>query len=478
MKIKEKTKQTEFNEYFKTVEYLKLFIKESNRFINVDKLHDKFVKIYNELSESKESIREGVLDWYIIQKLGFKKRSAFKIDFWLERGYGINEFNDWLKKRRNLEVVKPLVDVNENHFQYGKFKFKSFGHPKCRLCGSELLFDILTNTYIVIGCSNHDCTTNFNKDKTRIRQLAFLPSNMFESKNKRINIKSKLTQEYWLLNGLSYIETLIKITEIKNEVKGLAPLSKDYKMITEELSEEEAILVLKLQTPFSIEYWMSKGYSEIIAIDMVRDIQLRNANKLKEKRIKEPELYSATCSSQLAYWTHKGYSDIEAKLKLSERQTTFSLDICIKKYGEIDGAARFAKRQEKWLSNYKKTNFSKISQKLFWGLIEEDSRLTNHNIYFATYDNGNKSNDGVNYEYKLNLPETTIKPDFILLDEKKIIEFDGVYYHKKTPENMIRETKRNNIILNGGYSILHINELEYKNNPKDTIKKCLDFLFN
>lgn len=41
-------------------------------------------------------------------------------------------------------------------------------------------------------------------------------------------------------------------------------------------------------------------------------------------------------------------SEEEAKYALSERQCTFSLEKCVKKYGEEEGLKRFNIRQEKW----------------------------------------------------------------------------------------------------------------------------------
>jgi very-short-patch-repair endonuclease len=38
----------------------------------------------------------------------------------------------------------------------------------------------------------------------------------------------------------------------------------------------------------------------------------------------------------------------------------------------------------------------------------------------------------------------------------KIIEFDGVYYHKNTPENIKRSKERDDRLKVEGYSILHI----------------------
>ena len=71
-------------------------------------------------------------------------------------------------------------------------------------------------------------------------------------------------------------------------------------------------------------------------------------NEEKEQQIRE---YRQTDrddrnTNQIKYWVNKGYSEDEAKQKVSERQRTFTLEKCIEKYGEVEGVKRFEKRQE------------------------------------------------------------------------------------------------------------------------------------
>ncbi len=132
------------------------------------------------------------------------------------------------------------------------------------------------------------------------------------------------------------------------------------------------------------------------------------------------------------------------------------------------------------MKNYKKLNYSKISQKLFIS-IYEIIKNNYDNIYFAVLnDNMQYDWSGKNNEYILNLFGKIIRPDFIVKDINKIIEFDGTYWHGKKrsnyQENKNRELQRDNNILNSGYEILHIWEKEYTDDPEGTIKKCLKFI--
>lgn len=180
----------------------------------------------------------------------------------------------------------------------------------------------------------------------------------------------------------------------------------------------------------------------------------------------------------LLYWTKLGYSEAEAKEKLSERQRTFTLEKCISKYGKEEGTKRWKQRQEKWLKSFKKTNFSKISQKLFWELVKYLDNLDC--VYFAEL-NPNKEKDisGKNNEYRLNLKNSYVLPDFINTRTRKIIEFDGDYWHGKKHNmsaNKKREDDRDQRIKECGYEILHIKENEFNQNKDETIKKCIKFL--
>jgi hypothetical protein len=57
-------------------------------------------------------------------------------------------------------------------------------------------------------------------------------------------------------------------------------------------------------------------------------------------------------TGNIEYWIKKGFDEEEAKLKVIERQSTFSKEICIKKYGEIEGLEKWQERQDKWLQSY------------------------------------------------------------------------------------------------------------------------------
>lgn len=164
------------------------------------------------------------------------------------------------------------------------------------------------------------------------------------------------------------------------------------------------------------------------------------------------------------------YYDTDEEYIISQ---TRNLEWFVKKYGEVDGALRHHKKIERWMNSFKKCNFSKISQELF---AEVASRYDG-DVYFATKDRI-EMKEYFNKEYVLKIGPTFCRPDFICLDRKKVIEFDGTYWHGKRPStaNPERERLRDERIRSAGYEILHIKELEYKENKENTIQKCLNFL--
>lgn len=67
-------------------------------------------------------------------------------------------------------------------------------------------------------------------------------------------------------------------------------------------------------------------------------------------------------NTTLIYYIKQGYTEDEARVKLKERQTTFSLEKCIEKYGLEEGTRIFNERQEKWQSTLKSKDPEEIKR--------------------------------------------------------------------------------------------------------------------
>lgn len=290
-----------------------------------------------------------------------------------------------------------------------------------------------------------------------------------DKRNKELKQRNRLCEEYWVNKGFSKQEAIEEISKQQKKSSKCVKIyhGKSKQMLADKGYSEEEIKRICM-TPTNTEFWVNKGYSENKAKEIISKNQGEAAKNVDfEKRL---------IPSNIEYWVEKGFNYQQAKVKVSEHQSTFSLERCIEKYGKENGLKRFNERQIKWLTNYKRTNFSKVSQELFWGILETEKTIKNGNIFFATFNNGVKDTSGKNNEYRLKLLNGVILPDFFDLDSKKIIEFDGTYYHRSTPENSLREVKRDMMILESGYKVLHISEMEYKKNKEETINKCINFL--
>lgn len=134
-------------------------------------------------------------------------------------------------------------------------------------------------------------------------------------------------------------------------------------------------------TTLNDNYWLDRGWSEEEAKEKISELQKKNANIFMAKKQNDPYFYSATTSTQIGYWTNKGYSEDEAKLKLSERQRTFTLEKCVEKYGEAEGRNRWEARQNKWittLSLKSKEEIKRINEQKSYPVI---NIINQENVY-------------------------------------------------------------------------------------------------
>jgi len=267
------------------------------------------------------------------------------------------------------------------------------------------------------------------------------------------------------------------------------------------LSLDEAKEKIKIIKPSLIEYWLHKGYS-LEESKFQTELHLMNTerayiHKYGEdegkklfflKKEKEGKYHSPR---RIEYWIKNGYSIEESRQKIKDNQNKFSLEKCIQNNGFDEGLNIFTRRQIKWQETLVKNGnlkkgFSKISQELFYILMEKYDINERRMINFATH----------NGEYKLKNPEGGVFIyDFTDLINNKIIEYHGDMYHanpkkykkddyphpfRKTlnsqqiwnkDEKKIKEANNNN------FDVLIIWDSEYRwGNKNKIVEKCLNFL--
>ena len=305
-------------------------------------------------------------------------------------------------------------------------------------------------------------------------------------RNEELKQRNRLCEEYWINKGYTKEEA---INEISKQQQKSSKCVKTYhgkskKMLVDKGYTEEEIKRICL-TPTNSEFWVNKGYSKNEAKEIISKNQTKAAKQVDfEKRL---------IPSNIEYWINKGYSKEEARQNVSEHQSTFSLEKCILKYGEEYGKKHFTERQNKWLNSLLTNGnmvigYSKISQDLFYKILEMYDINDRDKVYFATH----------NSEFKLDKKEGGVwLYDFTDIKNKKIIEFHGDMFHgnpKKynsvdyphpfrkhiTAQEMWDKDKRKlDIAIENGYEVLVVWDSEYRwGNKQEIIDKCVSFLKN
>ena len=271
------------------------------------------------------------------------------------------------------------------------------------------------------------------------------------------------------------------------------------------LTESKVVEHIKTLRPVNIEYWLKNGYSEeegVLLIEGQKMVSLRGCIARfgeKEGKIKWNERENKRSeagkkgSACLQYWLDKGYSEEESKVKRSEKQTTFSKEICIQKYGEEEGLKIFTERQNKWSNTLTsggnlKIGYSKVSQDLFYKILETYDINERNEIYFATH----------NKEFRLNKINGGVwLYDFTDIKNKKIIEFHGDMFHgnpkkykasdyphpfRKTitaQEMWDKDKLKTDVAIENGYEVMVVWDSEYRwGNKQEIINKGIRFLKN
>ena len=250
-------------------------------------------------------------------------------------------------------------------------------------------------------------------------------------------------------------------------------------------SLKEAETQIRKYRPVHQEYWIERGYSPEESIEKVKEHQRSSSQKRQDDAKMHPEKYEGILPNQKEYWLKQGYSKKEAIEKVRERQSTFTLDKCIAKYGEKRGIEIWNERQSKWQKTLHK-NFHKFG----------DGRSSQSKWASDMIDEICKTLDIQKYKKEKYITNRYTKKSYSydFCYEKKIIEFNGDYWHcnpKFWKPDMFNDTlkmkaeekwkfdeeKRKTAELYK-YKVLTIWENEYLENKELCLEKCIKFLKN
>lgn len=343
-------------------------------------------------------------------------------------------------------------DISKKEY-YDKF-LKKEAEGKCYFCGNDAIFKDIKKGYHKI-CNSKKCLGRTRATGT----YEFLMYKYNLSKDDAIKLMNSRAEE--------------RGKKIKNG------LQESFKMNDNFFKEKSRQCV---------EFWLKKGYSQEDSEKIIKDVFDDIHIKTWKKRRDNPDLYKDVNTSQIGYWLKKGYNEEESKEKVKERQTTFTLEKCIQKKGEIDGLRVWTERQKKWSEKieimYKNGLFVKFRKEPYSydeiELFSVVSKCVLEKSYF-----GEKQY----YKYFKELGQT-FAYDFVY--KNKVIEFNGDYWHcnpKLYKYDFFNKSKQMfatdiwnydkikiESIENLGYDVLIIWESDYKNNKELTIQKCIDFI--
>ena len=170
-----------------------------------------------------------------------------------------------------------------------------------------------------------------------------------------------------------------------------------------------------------------------------------NITKVQKKVKNSINEHPENQNTKIEYYKKRGLSDNDAENALKKRQSTFSKEICIEKYGLIKGVEIFEKRQSKWqetLNNKTLDEKEEINRKKGTGIYNQIYanrdlfKKYNGKLYFIKF-----YNEEIIF-YKIGITSKTIKERF--RDIKKsnlnmeiLLEMDDNFYNCFLKEQMI-----------------------------------------
>lgn len=201
------------------------------------------------------------------------------------------------------------------------------------------------------------------EEKTNVIKLKHLVTELL-----KIPAQGRHTINYWLSRGWSESESYYKAKEeAKTRKPKFSPFSKEFWMekvnpITgENYTQDEAEFHRNTLRPIKKEYWMTRGYSESESIHLSNKVKNDNNSKGSIKRSQQSaEFKKSTNKVCVEYWLLQGYTEEEAKQFASERYNIFTLEKCVKRYGEKEGYKVWKERQDKWQNTLKNKSEKEI----------------------------------------------------------------------------------------------------------------------
>ena len=245
------------------------------------------------------------------------------------------------QKLGKLEIIQEDEKIKQiKTYQRGVYKFNLEERPKCNVCGSDLQF-IKKGKYLIINkCLNDNCPTNHCEKKGNpIKWKAFLPKDILEQHNKNYKENNPFDINY-LINKKGYTEEkAIQYINGQKEQRRLngsknKGISKKEQYI-KKYGEELGIKKMYEDHPLHIEHWIKQGYSNEEAKNKISEIQKNNSKKvkkygiltksyLKSKNIDPDKFMKERSIRCIEYYLKRGYSKEEGEKIIRKIQSNYA----------------------------------------------------------------------------------------------------------------------------------------------------------
>jgi len=182
----------------------------------------------------------------------------------------------------------------------------------------------------------------------------------------------------------------------------------------------------------TVDFWvLRRGYTEQEAKLKISEIQKGNSLKCKAKRVKNKNYGRDTCKHSLKYWEHKGYNKEESEILREPflRDMKNDLNSLQLKYGETDGYNKWkASKLKSIATQFSGGSVSKESIRFFIPLYKFCRRLgiPKEKIYF-----------GIKGSREFFIKDMNISHnggkfyDFTISSIKTVIEYHGCFWHPR-----------------------------------------------
>jgi hypothetical protein len=291
--------------------------------------------------------------------------------------------------------------------------------------------------------------------------------------------KSVRCIEYWLNKGLS-------LEDAKNEVRRIQNNGK-YNIGRKATDEQKRNLSNAQKRINNLEYWIEKYGENDGKTKYENFINQRKENSRKgyKARIKnDPDSYKKSSIRRPEYWISQGYSENEAKLIVSKKQSR-GIDFFINKYGEDLGLKKWKEKNDNWYSSFYLSNNDlieinnkrKLNSHVGYytkNTVDENSTLNFYLISLIDSNNekiikyGLTKQDKISKRWKISLNYNLML--FKELNSHKAIDLENEFHksfkHSYSPE-LIKTTEcfaysednlKETLILLKKYGILNLNE--------------------